>query len=67
MSALKRKNMQIIFKKFAQKINCYYVKNKQFFSFAKMLYTIVIINGKIAWKHGPNRPFYAFMLRTKLY
>ena len=26
-----------------------------------------IRNGKIVWKHGPNRPFYAFMLRTKLY
>ena len=22
---------------------------------------------QIVWKHGPNRPFYAFMLRTKLY
>ena len=22
---------------------------------------------QIAWKHGPNWPFYAFMLRTKLY
>ena len=29
--------------------------------------TIVIRNGKIVWKHGPNRPFYGFMLRTKLY
>ena len=22
---------------------------------------------RIVWKHGPNRPFYALMLRTKLY
>ena len=22
---------------------------------------------QIVWKHGPNRPFYALMLRTKLY
>ena len=22
---------------------------------------------QIVWKHGPNRPFYAVMLRTKLY
>ena len=29
--------------------------------------SIAIRNGKIVWKHGPNRPFYAFMLRTKLY
>ena len=29
--------------------------------------TIVTRNGKIVWKHGPNWPFYAVMLRTKLY
>ena len=29
--------------------------------------TIVIRNGKIVWKYGPDWPFYAFMLRTKLY
>ena len=28
---------------------------------------IVTRNGKIVWKHGPNRPFYAPMLITKLY
>ena len=28
---------------------------------------IVTRNGKIVWKHGPNQPFYALMLRTKLY
>ena len=28
--------------------------------------SIVIRNGKIVWKHGPNWPFYALMLRTKL-
>ena len=32
-----------------------------------MRFTIVIRNGRIVWKHGPNRPFYAFLLRTKLY
>ena len=30
-------------------------------------FTIVTRNGKIIWKHGPNRPFYAFVLRTKRY
>ena len=30
-------------------------------------HSIVIRNEKIVWKHGPNRPFYALMLRTKLY
>ena len=24
-------------------------------------------NGKIVWEHGPNWPFYALILRTKLY
>ena len=30
-------------------------------------YWLVIVtkNGKIVWKHGPNWPFYAVMLRTK--
>ena len=28
---------------------------------------IVTRNGKIIWKHGLNWPFYALMLRTKLY
>ena len=28
---------------------------------------IVTRNGRIVWKHGPNGPFYALMLRTKLY
>ena len=28
---------------------------------------IGIRNRKTVWKHGPNRPFYGFMLRTKLY
>ena len=28
---------------------------------------IVIRDGKIVWKQGPNWPFYALMLRTKLY
>ena len=29
-------------------------------------FLIVTRNGKIVWKHGPNWPFYAVMLRTKL-
>ena len=29
--------------------------------------SIVIRHGKIIWKHELNRPFYAIMLRTKLY
>ena len=29
--------------------------------------TIVTRNGKIVWKHGPNLPFYALMLRTMQY
>ena len=33
----------------------------------KKWFTIVTRNGKIVWKHGPNWPFYAVMLRTKLY
>ena len=28
---------------------------------------IAIRNRKIVWKHGPDWPFYALMLRTKLY
>ena len=28
---------------------------------------IVTTNGKIVWKHRPNWPFYALMLRTKPY
>ena len=31
------------------------------------IFTIVVRFGKIVWKHGPNRPFYAFMLRSELY
>ena len=30
-------------------------------------WSIVIRNEKVVWKHGPNRPFYVFILRTKLY
>ena len=36
-------------------------KNSRFCSY------IVIRNEKIVWKHWPNWPFYALMLRTKLY
>ena len=28
---------------------------------------LVTRNGKIVWKRGPNWPFYALTLRTKLY
>ena len=28
---------------------------------------IVIRSGKMFWKHGSNGPFFAHMLRTKLY
>ena len=35
--------------------------------FPYFLKKAVLRNGKIVWKHGPHRPFYAFMLRTKLY
>ena len=30
-------------------------------------YSIVTRNGKIVWKHWPNGPLYAPMLRIKLY
>ena len=30
-------------------------------------FIIVIRNVKIVWKHGPNWPFHALMLRIKLY
>ena len=29
--------------------------------------SIVTRNGKIVWKYGPNWPFYAVMLRSKLW
>ena len=32
-----------------------------------IILTIVIRNGKIVWKHRPNRPFYGIMFRTKIY
>ena len=39
------------------------------FSYARTWYSWIIVtrNGKKVWKHRPNWPFYALMLRTKLY
>ena len=35
---------------------------------ANVVFEIIVTrNGKIVYKHGSNRPFYALMLRTKRY
>ena len=45
-----------------------FVKTKTGSNFAvELTESIVTKNGKIVWKHGPNWPFYALMLRIKLY
>ena len=36
-------------------------------SLANLNNTIAIRNGKLVWKQGPNGPFYALMLRSKLF
>ena len=47
-------------------LNC--VKTKTGSNFAvELVESIVTRNRKIVWKHGPNWPFYALILRTKLY
>ena len=49
-------------------VSCIIYHGRIAYGICHSLHSIALTrNGKIVWKHGPNRPIYALMLRTKLY
>ena len=55
------------FVRFCMKFNTFFTLVKLYFSKITLTSFNHSHKKRIVWKHGPNRPFYALMLRTKLY